>query len=126
MNEHTPTPWYALSGGHISTSVTSDWASKEKLIGEAASEFDAERICFAHNEAIGRAISSVNEKRSEAPVNSYEAMKEQNEALLEALHNVPLPSVNGKPSEFYQQFYSWYDKALALAQTIDEGKAVRK
>lgn len=87
---HTPTPWFALSGGYISTSVVADWASKEKYIGMAATDSDAQRICLAHNaatssaneksndegEKIVRAISSANEKRSEAPVNGYEALKE--------------------------------------------------
>jgi hypothetical protein len=117
---HTPTPWFALSGGYITTSVVADWASKEKYIGMAATEKDAQTICLAHNEAIGRAISSVNEKRSEAPVNGYEALERQNEAMREAITEILekriVKAVDGWP-------YDKLSNALALTQ---DRKAVRK
>lgn len=39
--------------------------------------------------------------------------------LIEVLKEVPLPSVSGGASEFYQRFYNWYnEKATPLLEEI--------
>jgi hypothetical protein len=113
--------WYALSGGVISKSATSNWASKANYIGEAMTDISAQNIVLAHNEAV-QAVSSSSEKRSEqAHVNSYQAMKEALEQLLKA-EPMQQGERNGYIMGVISQAIDQAKAALALTQKVEVTK----
>jgi hypothetical protein len=65
MNGHTP--YYALSGGAISTTVGPDWAGEEHFVAQCSSDEHARRIVKACNshaalvEALNEQVSMLRE-----------------------------------------------------------------
>jgi hypothetical protein len=118
---HTPTPW------GISQYPTDD---TPRGVHIRASNGTGRHICVVTVEGddweqaretaslIVRAVLSANEKRSEAPVNSYEAMKEALELALEQLQPYSWRSEGDR--------YAFNAIKQALALTHNEGKAVQK